>query len=284
MGGNSPLTEGLDLETPFGELKASFRQRLIWQLCDWRVLPARWRQKLRKRYARKVRGPFDVTLQGMNYRLYPAENYCDRVIFGRGELPEPVEHQAIASLVKPGMVFVDIGANVGSYSIFTGTLAHGDLILVAFEPHPRTFQKLISNLRFNDLPTDNVHNCGISGERDTLQLWSDKGSNIGHTSMLKEGTSNAKISVDVPVVPLLEVLRKAKIANVDLLKIDIEGFEDRALAPFLKEAHSSLLPKHILIETSHADLWETDLMSMFDELGYSVKFETAENQLLMRSG
>ena len=56
----------LDLETPVGTLQAGFWQKFIWQICDWRPLPQKWRQKLRKRYARKVVGPFDVTHDGMN--------------------------------------------------------------------------------------------------------------------------------------------------------------------------------------------------------------------------
>ena len=77
----------LDSQSSFGSFKANFWQKLIWQLCDWHPLPQKWRQKLRKKFARKVVGPFDIVHDTMRYRLYPAENYCDRVLFGRDELP-----------------------------------------------------------------------------------------------------------------------------------------------------------------------------------------------------
>ncbi len=219
----------------------------------------------------------------MKFRLYPAENYCDRVIFGRKKLPENREHKALRPHIKPGMVFVDIGANVGSYSIFVGTRAKGDVTLFGLEPHPRTFQKLVYNLQANNLPIEHIINCGAGPERGERDLWSDGGSNIGHTSMLKAGTANPKISVAVPVAPLAELLSEHGITKIDLLKIDIEGFEDRALAPFLTGASPAMLPKHILIETSHQDLWKEDLLKILQSKAYWKIFETKENQLWARA-
>jgi len=271
----------LDTSSPFGSRTASPREKLVWTATDWSALPQSWRQKLRKRFARPVTGPFDLTHDGMKFRLYPAENYCDRVLFGRDELPERAEHEALLPVIEPGMTFVDIGANVGSYSIFVGSRSAGATLL-AFEPHPRTHEKLLFNLQANGLPVENVVNAGVGPEPATMTLWSDGGSNIGHTSLLKEGTAKAKIGVDVSIVPLLDILNERKIERIDLLKIDIEGFEDRALAPFLESASETLLPKHILIEVAHRHLWGVDLEVMLEGLGYKERFNTAENRLLSR--
>lgn len=273
----------LDTNSPFGSHRASWRDRQVWRMCDHPLLPTAWRRRLRKRFARPVNGPFDVEHHDMRLRLYPAENYCDRVIFGRGHLPEQAELGAILPLLKPGLVFVDIGANVGSYSLFVGTHLRGKCTLFALEPHPRTFSKLVTNLRFSALPVDHVFNVGIGGRSEKKDLWSDGGSNIGHTSMLKAGTANAKTSVEVDVRPLAKLLTESGVDRIDLLKIDIEGYEDRALAPFLKDAPASLLPEHILIEVAHSDLWEIDLLTMLQSLGYRERFSTAENRLLSRS-
>lgn len=281
MTGN--LTSGLDTQSAFGSLRPTFKQRLTWRLADFPLLPQRVRQRLRKRYARPVTGPFDIDHKGMKFRLYPAENYCDRVLFGHKKLPEKAEHEALLPYLSPSMVFVDIGANVGSYSVFVGKHAGGEVTLLSLEPHPRTFEKLKFNLEINNLPLRHVVNCGAGPSRTHLELWSDGGSNIGHTSMLKEGTSNASVSVSVPVVPLIELLMERHIAHVDLLKIDIEGFEDRALAPFFDAADEALWPKVVLIETAHTHLWERDVLAMMKERGYSSVFETKENVLLVRS-
>jgi FkbM family methyltransferase len=235
---------------------------------------------LRKRFARPVEGPFDVEQDGMRLRLYPAENHCDRVIFGRRKLPEREEHEALLPYLSDSMIFVDVGANVGSYSCFIGTRVAGAR-LVAFEPHPRTVEKLRFNLAANDLPVTDVVNCALGEREEVLQLWSDGGSNIGHTSLLPEGTANAKVSVDVPVRVLPDVLADRGAGRVDLLKIDIEGFEDRALGPLL-EADAVLWPKAVLIETAHRHLWERDVLMMLHGRGYVARFETAENVLVVR--
>ena len=273
----------LDDISKFGTRTASLTERLVWKVCDWSVLPSRWRRLLRKRFARNFKGPFDVTCLDMNFRLYPAENYCDRILFGRKDLPEKAEHLVLLQYIQPGMVFVDIGANVGSYSIFVGRNVALDVEIVAFEPHPRTFKKLLFNMKANGLSTNNVINAGVGPVTTTMDLWSDGGSNIGHTSMLKAGTSNAKISHKVNVLRLVDVLDERGIARIDVLKIDIEGFEDRALAPFLENAAHELLPKVILIEIAHSHLWERDLFLIMQKRGYELAFKTEENRLLVKS-
>ncbi len=135
----------------------------------------------------------------------------------------------------------------------------------------------------NDVSTADVLQLAGGAERGTLQLWSDGGSNIGHTSLLKAGTSNPKISVDVDVVPLVDILDEQGVAKVDLLKIDVEGFEDQVLKPFFDQASEPLWPKAVLIETAHQHIWQTDVIAQMLKLDYSTRFETDENLLLQRS-
>ena len=272
----------LDGDSEFGVRRASIFQKTVWATCDWSMLPQSWRRRLRKQFARKIKGPFDHSHDGMKFRLYPAENYCDRVLFGRDVLPEKEEHLALLPLLKPSMTFVDIGANVGTYSVFVGSKVQGNLTLLAFEPHPRTFEKLRFNLRANQLPVDHLFNLGVGPDHASVPLWSDGGSNIGHTSMLKSGTSNPKVSNQVTIAPLLPLLLEHDVASIDLLKIDIEGYEDRALAPFFDSASNDLLPKHLLIEVAHQHLWERDLLQILDQKGYELTFSTKENRLFSR--
>jgi len=228
------------------------------------------------------RSPFNTLKAGFFERLIWQACDCDRVLFGRDDLPEKTEHEALLPLLTQDMVFVDIGANIGSYSAFVGTHAPGLVTLLALEPHPQTYRKLIFNLQANELPIKHVLNCGAGPERTELELWSDGGSNIGHTSMLKAGTSNPKVSVKVPVVPLIEILHEQNINKIDLLKIDVEGFEDQALMSLFKAKEESLLPRNILIEVAHQHLWQTDLLNLFETKGYVEVLQTPENRLLQR--
>lgn len=270
---------------PFGHFALRPIDRLVWRIANHRALSAPLRRKLRKRFAARRQGPFDVDIDTapgpvLRFRTWPTENYCDRVIVSRGVLPERAEHEALLPLISPGCTFIDIGANVGSYSAFVGAACGGNCTLLAMEPHPQTFEKLKINLALNNLSLDNLHNVGVAEEAGTLPLYSDGGSNIGHTSMLAEGTANPARKVDVPVRPLIDLVTQAGIEKIDVLKIDIEGFEDRALYPFLQAAPKTILPSHILIETLHQTLWQHDLAAKLVALGYEIRFETPENRLL----
>ncbi|WP_208624691.1 FkbM family methyltransferase [Komagataeibacter sucrofermentans] len=82
--------------------------------------------------------------------------------------------------------------------------------------------------------------------------------------------------------PLLDILTEAKVNHVDVLKIDIEGYEDRALIPFLDTAPDSLLPKHIMMEDSERDRWQSDLMGKLAQVGYRTRARSRGNALLSR--
>ncbi len=270
----------LDITSPFGQRQATAWKRWVWQFCNARFLSAGLRRKLRKRYARKITGPFDFTHESINYRLYPAENHCDRTLFSRNHLPELAEHRALDGLIRPGMTFVDVGANIGSYSLYVANKSVNDATILALEPHPRTYQKLLFNFAANGVATNNVLQLASGERRSVMQLWSDGGSNIGHTSLLKAGTSNPKISVDVEVVPLQEILSAQGIENIDVLKIDVEGFEDQVLLPFFQSVPRTLWPGAVLIETAHRHIWQSDVIAHMADIGYSTRFETEENLLL----
>ena len=270
----------VDMQQPFGTYGRHALKRLVWAICDAPVFSARLRRRLRKHIARKLKGPFDVTFAGIKWRLYPEENYCDRVIFARKRMPEKAEHDRLAARITPKMTFVDIGANIGSYSLYVAQKSANTASIIALEPHPRTFQKLQYNLEINDVHNAVALQLASGPVRTSMQLWSDGGSNIGHTSLLQEGTSNAKVAVNVDVVPLVEILDEQKVAKIDLLKIDIEGFEDQVLMPFFNKAAIELWPRLVLIETAHHSIWQHDVVGWMKNAGYNIAFETAENLLL----
>lgn len=274
----------LCLDEPFGEVKNSFSDNLWLNLSKFSLLPTRLRKKIKKSIARNSIGPFDVEIDGMKFRLYPYENHDDRMIFGRGVFAEADEHTAVLDRLHRGSVFVDIGANVGTYSVFVGHHLQGDCTLLAFEPNLRTYAKLICNMKLNNLPVSNVLNCGVGPKRENITLWSDQGTNTGQSSVHRVATTVPEKStpIEIEIQPLSEVLAKQKITRIDLLKIDIEGYEDQALASFFDQANKGLWPKHVLIETAHRHLWELDIVELMLERGYKESFRTDENLLLSR--
>ncbi|MGN6551301.1 MAG: FkbM family methyltransferase [Pararhizobium sp.] len=268
----------IDRTQPFGSRRPGGLANLAWRLATAR-LPAEWRRRVRKRLACRFPGPFDVSLGGLKLRLYPAENRCDRTILGRHALPEVPERALIRPLLRDGMVFVDVGANVGVYSLHISSATKGTARVVALEPHPRTFAKLDYNCAINGFDRVSRINAGAGEAEGEMTLFSDGGGNIGNASLL-EAVGGGKERQTVRLRPLVSILAEQGIDRIDLLKIDVEGFEDRALIPFFEAANRALWPRHILVETVHAALWRGDLMRYLKDRGYGDAGRTDENRLL----
>ena len=197
------------------------------------------------------------------------ENYCDRIAVGRGCLPEIPERRLISPYLKPGMVFVDIGANIGTYSLFVAERCGGEARILAFEPHPRTFAKLSFNIKANAGASIEPINQGVGAKNERLRLYSSGGTNIGTASILPEAATDHEF-VEVRISPLAEALKKRLIDHIDLLKIDIEGFEDRALLPLMSEDNKSLWPGAVLIETVLRQHWQSDCVAELKSRGYTI--------------
>ena len=276
-------TTELDAETLFGQRRASLGARFSWWLATHRLFSGSTRHRLRKRIRRKYRGPYDVTVGGLNFRTYPAENYCDRVLFGAGRLPETAERRLIEPYIRPGMSFVDIGANIGTYALWVASLAGPQSRILALEPHPRTFAKLRFNIEANGARNVVALDLGAGERSAVMQLYFDGGGNVGQSSMLAAGAGADAKPQDARIEPLPDLLAAEGFSTIDLLKIDVEGYEDRALLPLFAKGPADLWPAALLIETVQRDLWETDCIAFLAARGYREVGATGQNLLLVRS-
>lgn len=79
----------------------------------------------------------------------------------------------------------------------------------------------------------------------------------------------------VPVRPLASILVDADMRNIDVMKIDIEGFEGKVLTRFFSEAPRNLWPRYICAEITHVPL----LASLLHTIGYRLLLVTRENSV-----
>ena len=118
-------------------------------------------------------------------------------------------------VLRPGDVFVDIGANVGSYTVLAARLGAR---VVAIEPIPATFDRLVANVRLNGLESSvTAHRLGLSDRNGTLRFTTDHGT-INHVMAATEN----RAGVDIEVATLDSILAGFSPA---LIKIDVEGHE-----------------------------------------------------------
>ncbi|SDU46924.1 FkbM family methyltransferase [Stappia sp. ES.058] len=271
-----------DVNSPFGTYRAGGRARLAWALADRHELSPRWRKRLRAFVARHYRGPYDREAEGLRFRLYPGANYDDRKIMARGRLPERDEHGLLSDCLRPGAVFVDIGANVGSYSL---DAARRGARVLAIEADSETAAKLAFNLAANSLGDVEVENVAVGARDEVLDLWSEP-SNCGFATLVSDLTTGEWAgdwkSRPVQVRPLADILVDHRIARVDVLKIDVEGFEDRALLPYVNRLEDDDLPGAILLETNCRDHWQHDCIAELQARGYRAAGATKDNTIFRR--
>jgi len=81
---------------------------------------------------------------------------------------------------------------------------------------------------------------------------------------------------------LMRILSDAKIDRVDSLKIDIEGHEDAAMVPFLRDASEDLLPSRIVIERASRSFDYPGCVAEFERLEYRLVGQTRNNSMYER--
>jgi len=217
----------------------------------------------------------DVERWGMRMRLHPLDNGCEKNLLFTPQMFEPLELRVLreALQVAPA-TFVDIGANVGLWSLFAASVAPHAKI-VAIEPERGNLERLHFNLQCNPgLPIRVVEAAlgSTPGELGVVLHHADRG-----------GTRTVPVGAEhhgtVQCLALLDVLRNEGVSSIDALKIDVEGAEDAILGPFFREAGPSLWPRLIIIEDTRA-LWSTDLFGYLKKLGYNEKARTRANVIL----
>jgi FkbM family methyltransferase len=273
----------LDVETRFSERRPGTLDRIVWSSATTGFFSSRLRKAIRKKLGASRAGPFDIMAEGIRFRAYPTENRCDRVITGQRQLPERSERALLAPFVRKGSVFVDIGANVGTYTLWASRLVGPAGRVVALEPHPRTYAKLRYNILANEAVNVVVLNVAAGDEEGAAVLRFDGGGNIGGASLLASEKGTPEVAVPIAMRPLKTLIENAGLVKPDVIKVDIEGFEDRALLPYYEMApQPALWPVTVMIETALKERWKTDCVSFLKDRGYKEKAATKENIILQR--
>jgi FkbM family methyltransferase len=138
---------------------------------------------------------------------------------------ERSETQLLLSFVKEDRVVVDIGANIGWYSILLGRAASKGRI-IAFEPIPSTIGFLKKNLALNGTTNVELHEHGLSDEEKELVFYFHPHVS-GATSSQNLLENSGAVEVRSQVKRMDDVLAGEE--RIDLLKCDVEGAELSAL-------------------------------------------------------
>jgi FkbM family methyltransferase len=223
-------------------------------------------------------GPVDVAYQGASFRFYHQASATER-----GALFNPdynIEELDFLRKHVPviGGVFVDVGANVGTYALALARHVGPAGKVIAIEPHPVTHARLAFNNSASGYTQVKLVAAAAAATDGELMIETD-GDNLG-ASHIVTGEVSSK-AIKVPSRRLQRVIEDAGVARVDALKIDIEGFEDRALIPFFRDAPQSLWPRAVVIEHLSRNEWLEDCIADMRARGYAETGKTRSNTLLV---
>jgi len=117
-------------------------------------------------------------------------------------------------------IFLDVGANVGKYSVIIGNQLGKNGKVFAFEPEPSNLKAFKKNLKLNKLINVSIIPLACSDKKGRLKLYLNENNSGGH-SLIEKQTHFIGVEVDT----LDNLIEKYKIKKVDLIKIDVEGGE-----------------------------------------------------------
>jgi len=140
---------------------------------------------------------------------------------------EPSEMVVVKHLVGPGDIFVDVGANIGVYTILASRLVGISGRVYAFEPIQSVFEYLERNISLNKATNVIVNRIALEEKDREAEIFVNRES--GLTSLGQTGRGYVIATEMVSTMPLDQYLESRSVPRVDFLKIDVEGYEGHVL-------------------------------------------------------
>lgn len=218
-----------------------------------------------------------LTRHGFRMEL-DLSDWLGQTVFALGEYEAPTT-SIFQQVLKPGSVFIDVGAHVGYFSALAARIVGENGRVYAFEAIPENAKMIRKNAQINRFENVRVESVILSDQPGSLIFHYGPEGHSGVSSIRE--VSGSSRHVEMKAERLDQFM--SQITQVDLIKIDVEGAELRVLL-----GAQRILKKYrpaLIIEVTPAFLEElgdseTRLMGLMDELGYTRKNIITENGLV----
>ncbi len=180
-------------------------------------------------------------------------------------------YDPLLSFVASGATVIDIGANIGVFSVKAARHAK-DVKVLSFEPFPRNFEMLKGNIGINHL--DNFIypvRLAVSGKKEEKTLYF-RPHDSGGASLKRYGDESELSSITVQTTTLEDIFRDHHVTVCDFLKVDCEGAEEEILTTAPRLMFDRI--RSLTIEW-HQDLNKMTLdefLAFLGGLGYQTKY------------
>ena len=160
-------------------------------------------------------------------------------------------------------IFVDVGANIGKYTIMISNQINNNGKIISIEPHPDNFKILKKNINLNKCKNVIPLNFACWNKKGTLKLFSHE-----DQPLLASAIKQSEKYVTVSAESLDNILKKVKIKNVDFVKLDVEGAESKVLEGMKTMLKSG---KTKIIFEAWNDKYVNDCRKILETYNYKIK-------------
>ena len=138
-------------------------------------------------------------------------------------------HAAIARQIGQGHVVFDVGANLGEIALVAASRVGPTGRVFAFEPNPAIFESLQRNVALNPELSCTPVNMALGAREQEVEMAQIDRTNPGTMTVRPTGMQRGRAIAGVPMIPLDQYVSGHALSHIDLIKIDVEGYELQVL-------------------------------------------------------
>ncbi|MDP3557859.1 MAG: FkbM family methyltransferase [Bacteroidota bacterium] len=188
------------------------------------------------------------------------------------------EINTLKKIIQPGNYVLDIGANIGFYAKILSGLVGEKGKVFCFEPDKTNFKYLKKNV--GHLSNVILFNNAVSDKKDVIKIYKSKLLNVDHRTY---PVNNYDSVEEINAISIDELIQDKTIAKVDVIKIDIQGYELFAFNGMLNLLQTNTKLKIVAEYWPHgfkrAGTSAIEFFDFFDKLDY--QFSILENEKLL---
>lgn len=228
------------------------RSRSLWRALYWQIS-----KRLKSR-------PTDIDIQGLRLRCHPDSHSASRALYFSG-MPDYWEMRFMLDYLRPGDRFIDVGANVGLYTLLAASIVSPSGHIDAFEPGTTASARFQENMEINQLTNVTLHRLALSDVAGFMRFNRTEDDCCAHISPIGQDGSECSLVRTVRLDTHLPTEFYA------MAKLDIEGYEPfvvRGAAHLMDQGRLPVLLLEMAGYSKRFGISTSDFIAEINRLGY----------------
>lgn len=255
----------------YGKLLLSYAQKLEFRKTELELMT--WNKKF-------IDKPFftHTLKEGLKINLYK-DSILSKVIYDGFEQQEL---DFMKKTLKAGDIFLDIGSNIGLFSLIASGIIKDEGKIIAFEPFPLIRKRFEENVTLNGFKNIEIRELGLSNTTGNLDFFISENGHDAWNSLANSQDSKLSKKIVITVSTLDKELENIQKEKIKLVKVDVEGWEKFTLlggSSFFENFSPIVMIEFTEDNTKNAGYNIMELFGIMKNMGYQW-FELENNVLI----